>query len=64
MTRTESDALQIGLFSLLALVLFLILPEPIADKGPAAELLPLANYFVIACGIGGIVYSAYLFLRG
>jgi hypothetical protein len=63
MTTAQKNALQIGLLSLLGPVIYFIIPEPVAYKGPAVDLLPLANYFVIACGIGGIVFSVYLYFK-
>ncbi|MFA4817575.1 MAG: hypothetical protein WC608_02490 [Parcubacteria group bacterium] len=62
-TKARKDALQICLLSLLALFVFFVLPEPVNYKGPAAEFLPLAKEFIIACGLGGIFYSFYLFLK-
>lgn len=61
--NNAKDATRIGLMSLLILVMYFVLPEPTAYNGPAVDLLPLANYFVIACGAGGIIYSLYLFFK-
>lgn len=63
MAKKQKDALQIGAASLIALVLYFVLPEPVKYKGAAVDLLPLANYFVVICGISGIIYSLYLFLK-
>ena len=63
MKSNTKDAVSIGLMSLLILAMYFILPEPKAYKGPAVDLLSLANYFVIACGISGIVFSVYLYFK-
>lgn len=63
MKSNVKDATQIGLMSLLILVLFFVLPRPVAYKGPSADILPLMDYIIVSGGIAGIFYSFYLFLK-
>ena len=63
MSKNKSDAIFIGIMSSIILLVYFIIPEPIQYEGPAKDILPLANHFVVASGFGGILFSFFYFFK-
>lgn len=65
MNQDKKDALQIAVFSALAFVVYLILPDPnpAQYKGLAKDLIPFVNFYLLLLSAMGILVAAKYFFK-